>query len=390
MQHCPSMASLDISKGHDGLFCENWDSALQSQPTQSTADTMSSPPAVEAARPTPSPPVPAQPDPEPPHSRPSSVAFMPQSEPAEAATQNESGTAAAPQQLSPMPSSRPVHHSSSAELGSILFTEDMLRDGLPSGSNPDAAAAEPAGQSPPDQGPMVDIGPQSHIASSSGGLDVAEQASPEMTPSTSEVPPPTSQREPSSNAQSEDCGPAKSEQPKASTPSQQSSLATDPTKRPYKHDPPGRTPTSDIVKPDPERRTRPALVPPSSRSREPNGVPVNGAAVNGSDSASMRPLNRVGLAASASETARKLAPKQSQQPDEGRAHQQQQKLSDEARARLARMSSIASSAQEVSISLLHVRLCLLWASVCMQHIGMSKPCHRSRSALHDLAAVPRR
>ena len=51
---------------------------------------------------------------------------------------------------------------------------------------------------------------------------------------------------------------------------------------------------------------------------------MNGAPVNCSRLRNVRPLNQVGLAASGSETACKLAPKQSQQPEEGRAHEQQQ------------------------------------------------------------------
>lgn len=348
------MASLDNPQGHDGLFCENWDSALQSQPTQGTADTTSPPPTMQATTPTPSPPLPTQPDPASTHSRPVSAASISPNEPAQASTQAESSRAAVPQQLSPVPSSSHVHKPS-ADSGTILFTEQMLRDGLQFGSDPVAAAAESDPQSPQDRGPVVDIGPQSHVASSSGGLDQAEPALPEMTPSPPgmtpsppEAPTSISQQESSSKSQHDDHGIKKQEQPKASTPLQQSPPSSKPS-RPYKHDPPGHVPSSESLKPDPERRTRPALVPPSSRSREPNGVPVNGTPLNGSESAGMRPLNRVGLAASASETARKLAPKQSQQADEGRAHQQQQKLSDDAQGRLARMSSIASSAQEVSV-----------------------------------------
>ncbi|KAK9841630.1 hypothetical protein WJX74_009021 [Apatococcus lobatus] len=355
MQHCPSMASIDIPAGHDGPFCETWDSALQSQSSNGTSSDVSpSPPTVEASRPTPSPPIPQQSAAEPTQDEPAAAPTLQQrpaaastaNGPAAASTQNGSDSAVVSEQ--PPAASLSDAEQSSATLATILFTEQMLRDGLPSSRevrtvhDSGSAPSTPTQKTPPEQqNSLVDIGPPSHIASSSGGLDVNKSAPPSVPAARSPSLPSSTGLAHSTPQLKPKAGP-RQDQPPVPAPSLSSPAAK--SSKPYKHDPPGRPPSPDNFKPDPERRTRPALVPPSSQSRV-NGVPVNGSPVNGNSSPGMRPLNRVGLAASASETARKLAPKQSEQA-EGDAYQQQQKLSDDARARLARMSCIASSAQE--------------------------------------------
>ncbi|KAK9868049.1 hypothetical protein WJX84_002711 [Apatococcus fuscideae] len=95
----------------------------------------------------------------------------------------------------------------------------------------------------------------------------------------------------------------------------------------------------------PNRRVRPDLVPPSTPARV-NGTPVNGFPVNGVASKGVRPFGRLApdIGSGASEAAQNLAPEQNKTAHQ--SQQQQQQLSDQARAGLARMNSSANAAQE--------------------------------------------
>ena len=118
--------------------------------------------------------------------------------------------------------------------------------------------------------------------------------------------------------------------------------------RPFKHGPPAASQPPPSISTDhrasPNRRVRPDLVPPSTPARV-NGTPVNGFPVNGVAFKGVRPFGRLApdIGSGASEAAQNLAPEQNKTAHQS---QQQQQLSDQARAGLARMNSSANAAQE--------------------------------------------